>query len=139
MSYLVVVSLVWAFSFGLIGNHLAGLPPAWLGWIRLALSALVFLPFVRRVPWKTALALVATAFLVGACLGMSGLIFQGIFRNPLADPSLVGVMGLVVAAAGLCTIAIDSLVGLCVVIAGLTTTATDSIIVALHDRKSGTN
>ena len=53
--------------------------------------------------------------------------------------SLVGVMGLVVAAAGLCTIAIVSLVGLCVVIAGLTTTATDSIIVALHDRKSGTN
>ena len=31
MSYLVVVSLVWAFSFGLIGNHLAGLPPAWEG------------------------------------------------------------------------------------------------------------
>ena len=62
MSYLVVVSFVWAFSFGLIGKHLAGLPPAWLGWIRLALSALVFLPFVRRVPWKTGLGL----FVAGA-------------------------------------------------------------------------
>ena len=60
MYLLTVVSLVWAFSFGLIGNQLAGLSPAWLGWIRLALSALVFLPFVRRLPWKTALALFAT-------------------------------------------------------------------------------
>ena len=60
MIYLVIVSLVWAFSFGLIGNTLAGLPPAWLGWIRLGLSALVFLPFVRRLPWKSALALFAT-------------------------------------------------------------------------------
>jgi drug/metabolite transporter (DMT)-like permease len=60
MPLLVIVSLVWAFSFGLIGNQLAGLPPAWLGWVRLALSSLVFLPFVRRLPWKTALALFAT-------------------------------------------------------------------------------
>ena len=59
MSYLVAVSLVWAFSFGLIGNHLAGLSPAWMGWIRLGLSALVFLPFVRRVPWKTGLGFFA--------------------------------------------------------------------------------
>lgn len=60
MIYLVAVSLVWAFSFGLIGNKLAGLPPAWLGWIRLALSSAVFLPFVRPMPWKTALLLFAT-------------------------------------------------------------------------------
>lgn len=60
MIHLVVVSIVWAFSFGLIGNQLAGLPPAWLAWIRLAISAAVFLPFVRRIPAKTALALFAT-------------------------------------------------------------------------------
>ncbi|HAL93054.1 MAG TPA: EamA family transporter [Verrucomicrobia bacterium] len=60
MTLLVLVSFVWAFSFGLIGNQLAGLPPAWLAWIRLGLSAAVFLPFVRRVPWKSALALFAT-------------------------------------------------------------------------------
>ena len=60
MIYLVLVSFVWAFSFGLIGNKLGGLPPAWLAWIRLGLSAAVFLPFVRRLPWKTALALFAT-------------------------------------------------------------------------------
>lgn len=63
MVYLIVVSIVWAFSFGLIGNTLGGLPPAWLAWIRLGLSAAVFLPFVRRVPWKTGLALFATGAL----------------------------------------------------------------------------
>jgi drug/metabolite transporter (DMT)-like permease len=57
MIYLILVSLIWAFSFGLIGNKLGGLPPAWLGWVRLAISSLVFLPFVRRVPWKNGVAL----------------------------------------------------------------------------------
>jgi drug/metabolite transporter (DMT)-like permease len=59
MIYLVIVSIVWAFSFGLIGNRLGGLPPAWLAWIRLGISAVVFLPFVRRLPWRTALVLFA--------------------------------------------------------------------------------
>ncbi|MDR0994297.1 MAG: EamA family transporter [Verrucomicrobiota bacterium] len=54
MLYLIAVSLIWAFSFGLIGNQLAGLPPGWTAWIRLLLAALVFLPFVRRIPWKMA-------------------------------------------------------------------------------------
>jgi len=58
MVLLVIVSLIWAFSFGLIGNQLAGLPPAWLGWVRLGISAVVFLPFVRRVPLRRALAFV---------------------------------------------------------------------------------
>lgn len=77
MLYLVVVSLVWAFSFGLIGNELAGLSPAWMAWIRLAISAAVFLPFVRRVPWKTALAL----FAVGAVqFGFMYLAYMTSFR-----------------------------------------------------------
>jgi len=33
---------------------------------------------------------VLTAFLVGGLLGAAGAIFQGIFRNPLADPFLIG-------------------------------------------------
>ena len=33
------------------------------------------------------------AFLVGASLALSGMIFQGLFRNPLADPFVVGVSG----------------------------------------------
>ena len=33
---------------------------------------------------------VLAAFLVGACLSMSGVVFQGVFRNPLAEPYLLG-------------------------------------------------
>lgn len=77
MSYLAIVSLVWAFSFGLIGNPLSGLPPAWLGWIRLAMSSVVFLPFVRPIPWKFALAL----FFTGAVqFGLMYLAYMTSFR-----------------------------------------------------------
>jgi len=58
MLYLVTASLIWSFSFGLIGNLLAGLPPAWLAMVRLAIAAAVFLPFTRRLPVKAATALV---------------------------------------------------------------------------------
>ncbi len=33
-----------------------------------------------------------TAFLVGACLGLSGAILQGIVKNPLASPSILGMV-----------------------------------------------
>jgi iron complex transport system permease protein len=34
---------------------------------------------------------VVLAVLVGAALGVSGMLFQGLFRNPLADPAVIGV------------------------------------------------
>jgi iron complex transport system permease protein len=46
-------------------------------------------PFsVLLLHWR--LPRVLAAFLVGACLAVSGVIFQGIFRNPLAEPYLLG-------------------------------------------------
>ena len=47
MFYLAIVSLVWAFSFGLIKSNLAGLDPAFVAAARLLLALLVFLPFLR--------------------------------------------------------------------------------------------
>ncbi|OAM88234.1 EamA family transporter [Termitidicoccus mucosus] len=47
MPLLFLVSLVWAFSFGLIKGRLAGLDPTALGVVRIALSAVVFLPVLR--------------------------------------------------------------------------------------------
>jgi drug/metabolite transporter (DMT)-like permease len=44
---LIFVSLLWAFSFGLIKGRLAGLDPVAISVLRLAFAALVFLPFVR--------------------------------------------------------------------------------------------
>ena len=47
MIYLIVVSLIWAFSFGLIKTSLANLDPNFVSFARLFLSLVVFLPFLR--------------------------------------------------------------------------------------------
>jgi len=47
MALLLLVSLIWAFSFGLIGSRLKGVDPTAVATLRLALSLLVFLPFFR--------------------------------------------------------------------------------------------
>ncbi len=41
--------------------------------------------------WRTPRVL--AAFCVGACLAMAGAVFQGVFRNPLAEPYLLGSAG----------------------------------------------
>ena len=43
------------------------------------------------IVWDIRLPRVLTGVLVGAALAVSGAIMQGLFRNPLADPGLVGV------------------------------------------------
>lgn len=45
----------------------------------------------RLILWSIRLPRIATAMMVGAMLAAAGAIMQGLFRNPLADPSLVGV------------------------------------------------
>ncbi|HLP07005.1 MAG TPA: EamA family transporter [Opitutaceae bacterium] len=47
MIHLVVVSLLWAFSFGLIKTRLAGVDSAFVAAARLVLALAVFLPFLR--------------------------------------------------------------------------------------------
>ncbi len=49
MLELFIVSLVWAFSFGLIKNNLAAVDPNFVAFARLFISLCVFLPFLR---WK---------------------------------------------------------------------------------------
>lgn len=63
MIRLLIVSLVWAFSFGLIKRHLAGVDPAVVSGVRVAMALLVLLPFLRL----RALAAGAAARL--ACIG----------------------------------------------------------------------
>lgn len=57
------------------GVHLAGSVPA--GW--------------DDIIWQVRLPRVLTAGVVGATLAMSGVTYQGVFRNPLAEPYLIGV------------------------------------------------
>jgi drug/metabolite transporter (DMT)-like permease len=47
MVYLLVVSIIWAFSFGLIKNQLAGLDANFIAAARLLVSLLVFIPFLK--------------------------------------------------------------------------------------------
>ncbi|MGB0290127.1 MAG: EamA family transporter [Opitutales bacterium] len=47
MLYLAIVSLIWAFSFGLIGSSLMGVDSFLVATLRLGCATLVFLPFVR--------------------------------------------------------------------------------------------
>ena len=66
-----------------------------LGAMRLPLTSL--LPAgdeILRNIWLTIrLPRVLLALLVGAALALSGCVMQGLFRNPLADPGLLGISG----------------------------------------------
>jgi len=56
MIHLLVVSLIWAFSFGLIKGNLAGLDAVFVAGVRLLVSLAVFLPFLRLKGIKRKLA-----------------------------------------------------------------------------------
>jgi len=60
MPYLVIVSVLWAFSFGIIGSALQGLDSIFVATARLGIAGLVFLPFFRpsKVPAGSHLALI---------------------------------------------------------------------------------
>ncbi|MBP1156808.1 MULTISPECIES: iron ABC transporter permease [unclassified Paenibacillus] len=45
----------------------------------------------EQIVWKVRLPRVALGILVGAALGLAGAAFQGVLRNPLADPYTLGV------------------------------------------------
>ena len=47
MLYLIIVSLIWAFSFGLIKSTLVGLDPNFVSFARLLISFFVFLPLIN--------------------------------------------------------------------------------------------
>ena len=63
MLYLVIASLIWCFSFGLIGNTLAELPRAWIAALRLLIAALIFLPCAKKVPTAAGVRLFGTGAL----------------------------------------------------------------------------
>ncbi|MGE9296331.1 MAG: FecCD family ABC transporter permease [Puniceicoccales bacterium] len=48
-------------------------------------------PVANAVVWQIRLPRIFMAMLVGAGLAVSGALLQGLFRNPLADPGLIGV------------------------------------------------
>ena len=61
MVQLVIVSLLWAFSFGLIKKYLGGVDSAFVSAARLGLALVVFLPFLRLRGVNMRLALTLAA------------------------------------------------------------------------------
>lgn len=80
MPYLIAVSLLWAFSFGLIKGRLAGLDSAFISAARLGLALLVFIPFLRFKGLTLRLALTLAA--LGAVqFGLMYLAYNASFRH----------------------------------------------------------
>jgi len=89
------VLLALAFLFG------AMIGPAGPAWWRVPGELLDHLPFIRvntgatqlqrDVLWQIRMPRVVLAGIVGAMLSLAGASYQGVFRNPLVDPYLLGV------------------------------------------------
>lgn len=62
MIFLFIVSLVWAFSFGLIKGNLSGVDSTFVAFARMLIAAAVFLPFLKlhKINWSTRFKLVIT-------------------------------------------------------------------------------
>ncbi len=80
MPYLVAVSLLWSASFGIFKSTLVSIDPALTAFLRLALSMLVFLPFLRLRGLSGRMRL--QYFAIGAVeYGAMYLFFNAAFRH----------------------------------------------------------
>ena len=80
MIYLLLVSLVWAFSFGLIKDNLAGLDSNFVSFCRMAVSLIVFLPLIKlkKINFKLGMKLA----LIGAVqFGMMYITYIAAFKS----------------------------------------------------------
>ena len=69
MGYLTAITILWAFSFSLIGVYLAGQVDAYFSVLtRVALATVVFLPFIRRIPLKLAAKLMGLGAIQLGCM-----------------------------------------------------------------------
>lgn len=80
MFWLVVASLVWAFSFGLIKRFLPGLDPWWVAAVRLGLAALAFGPWLLRARFPARVARRALA-LGGLQFGLMYVCYLAAYRD----------------------------------------------------------
>ena len=96
-----------ALTMGAAGIPLARLPAALGLWG----DAGPTLARDQLVLWSIRIPRIAAAAMVGALLAASGAIMQGLFRNPLADPALVGVSSGGALAAAAAIVFTDSQIG----------------------------
>jgi iron complex transport system permease protein len=87
LSVVLVFSILLAVMTGAAGIPLSRLLPA----LGIGQGTPDLLARDELVLWSIRLPRVALAAMVGALLAAAGAVMQGVFRNPLADPALVGV------------------------------------------------
>ena len=98
--------LIWCLSLGLIALIVIGIMAGAIGSVyipplillRIVLDKIPFLAVDNTWPdswetiiWQIRFPRVLLAALLGGALAISGATYQGLFRNPLADPYLIGV------------------------------------------------
>jgi iron complex transport system permease protein len=86
---MLLLAMLLAAAIGAAGIPLARLPAA-LG-ITNATPSDALAARDQLILWSIRLPRIAIAAMIGGLLGAAGAIMQGLFRNPLADPALVGV------------------------------------------------
>jgi iron complex transport system permease protein len=82
--------LLWALALGSVALLLAGLAAGGEGWSPSALWQLLQGPDAALIVGQIRAPRTLGAWLAGALLGLAGALAQGLFRNPLADPFLLG-------------------------------------------------
>ena len=78
-------------SQGAAGLSIEGVARSLLDRLPLVAVEQTLTPQEQSVLWQIRLPRTVLAGLVGGCLAMAGASYQGVFRNPLADPYLLGV------------------------------------------------
>ena len=77
----------------LVATHIGAIAleqSAWLFWLE-PLGSEPFVVGQGHVLWNIRIPRVLFAGLIGACLGFAGALTQALFRNPLAEPGLLGI------------------------------------------------
>src|SRR3989441_3788381 len=90
LSCLLLVVIVLAVSFGSVPIAFGTITQILLNGTGLFHFARQWDPTAEIIVWQVRMPVVIGAALVGAALAVAGVLFQGMLRNPLADPYLIG-------------------------------------------------
>lgn len=99
---LILVAGVWAAA------TMGAVPVTWQDWLAVLKNSDEPLSGGAYVLWHLRLPRILFAVLIGAALALSGALAQGLFRNPLADPGLLGVTSGAACAAALTIVLLAS-------------------------------
>src|SRR6266700_4637609 len=85
-----LIVILLAVSFGSVAIPLSTIVQILLNGVGIGHFARQWDPALEVIIWQVRMPGVIGAALVGAALAVAGTIFQGVLRNPLADPYLLG-------------------------------------------------